>query len=381
MTRLALAMALAVTAVGRTSAQNFGDDLPTLAAWFYFYGSTSTTIIKPSDVFCGNCPKGRKCGEFSPPKQGCIAKAGKGLAREHVEIRGWVVDPGYYGDDNNEEYIFEVLLDRGWTPIIPTDVVHPISSPHEIAAAITPHNVIEFSRGIARLDGTAWGGSKSAVIKVEVDGWGPARMSHPLPVPPPNDWIRLPRDRLVGWPFDSQNPPSLPGGPLRDSAYVRLVGTLWEDTYHPNVGSVEEKKAKHCWARHATSYTPGDHPRYLLEERGWFEIHPVDFLAVLDSPAAHTDTLEAIAICGTGEVTRDIRPPGPRPSQTATVGFEEILDNAFIDWESVKTPNRVTVSSDGIRVHVRVEDLTSRAGASRVVRSGKFKAFYRVFWQ
>src|SRR5258706_6741020 len=64
------------------------DDLEALVAWFY--GSVSNTQIKPSDVFCGNCPKGKNCSGWKAPTGACTAKLAGRLAREHVEIRGWV---------------------------------------------------------------------------------------------------------------------------------------------------------------------------------------------------------------------------------------------------------------------------------------------------
>src|SRR5258706_12910494 len=113
-------------------------------------------------------------------------------------------------------------------------------------------------------------------------------------------------------------------------------------------------------------------------------MHPVDFLARLDAPP-RTEAIEAVAICTYGdeskEVTHEIRLPGPPPSLNATPGFEELPDEPFTVWESVKAPDRVTLLSDGngIRVHVEIKKSIKHLGIP--IGDGKFKALYRVFWR
>jgi len=114
-------------------------------------------------------------------------------------------------------------------------------------------------------------------------------------------------------------------------------------------------------------------------DRGWMELHPVDFIAKIIPPVIK-ERIEAIVVCCHQRVDldREIAPPIPRPSPSARIGFEEIVDNGFTVWSSVKTTNRVTVLPDRIRVRVRVEE----GGFLGIGGHGaKFKALYRVFWQ
>jgi hypothetical protein len=101
----------------------------------------------------------------------------------------------------------------------------------------------------------------------------------------------------------------------------------------------------------------------------------VDFLARIDPPSAAKETVEVLALCDTSEITRSIMPPGPRPSPQSTVGFEELVDDDFTVWQSVTTPNRVTIFPERIEVHGRVET------GGLFGHGAKFKAVYRVFWQ
>jgi hypothetical protein len=92
------------------------------------YANYSATGEPTSHYFCGNNRK-------SPPGAPCMSKAfgpsGNRLAAtERVEIRGWVIASQVaewgFGDANNsegvpEEYLFDVLLDHGWTPATPAD--------------------------------------------------------------------------------------------------------------------------------------------------------------------------------------------------------------------------------------------------------------------
>jgi hypothetical protein len=106
-------------------------------------------------------------------------------------------------------------------------------------------------------------------------------------------------------------------------------------------------------------------------------MHPVNFVAKIDPPEIK-ERLEAILVCCAyeAELTKEITPPIPRPYPTATIGFEEIVDDAFTVWSSVKTTNRVTVLPDGIRINVKVQE-----GAWGLGHGAKFKALYRVFWR
>ncbi len=354
------------------------------------YAADSTTQVKPSDVFCGNFVK--------DSTRSCTSKAtdgnGNRPAHERTEIRGWIIGvdgPDSPGDLENE-YRFRVLLDYGWTPATPAaDGIFPLNTPEAINAAITPHNAIFFGQndagnGPAMIDSNpkVWGGTRAAVLHVEVNGWGPARMGH---APPPNDWVTFAPGSAgdqnvnggnagtkIGWPFDPSNPlgtgtldacdPS-----LANCAYVRLVGTLWEDEPHIHDGSDAQKDAKGCWHGGATGQGSFG--------RGYFEIHPVDFMARVQPTNPHNETLAVVAMCDSSTVDHDFFPPGPAPSAGMTVGFQELTDDSFTVWRSVTTPNvgdRVTVFPDHIHVHVHVET------GGLFGHGAKFKALYRVFW-
>ncbi|MFN0167939.1 MAG: hypothetical protein ACKV22_16055 [Bryobacteraceae bacterium] len=332
------------------------------------YWVAGRTQTPPSMVFCGNSVKG------STP--GCLSKAtgpnGNMPAYERVEVRGWVVDTPYFipGED---EFGFNLLLDHGWTSDTLSGVT-PYNTADKINKAITAHNVIAFGNGDqggpARLssDANIWGGTRAMVLHIEVNGWGPARMKSKQP---PRDWV--PVREGVAWPFDPENPPAVHPGPLASGDYVRLVGTLWEDEPHKldgGVGGDEGKDAKGCWRGGSTGQgTFG---------RGYFEIHPVDYMAKIERDPANdrAGALHVIAMCGDGEVTRELVPPGPRPSPSSVVEVEELVDDDFTVWRSVKTQNRVTKTSDTTaQVHVRIET------GGLFGHGAKFKAMYRVFWR
>jgi len=296
-------------------------------------------VGRPSDVFCGNWVK--------QADRACTSKAtdsnGNRPAQEHVEIRGWIVGvdgPDTPGQHPENEYRFNVLLDHGWTPATPSGAgIFPINTPEAINATITPDNVIWFGQndsanGPAVLDSNGtrrWGGTRAAVLHVEVNGWGPARMGQ---APYPDDWKDFSRNQdtnvkvngpnantLVGWPFDPTNP--LGTGPLdvcdqslTNCAYVRLVGTPWEDEPHVRDGTDAVKDAKGCWNSGATGQGGFG--------RGFFEMHPVDFMARIQRNGARTETLGLIVMCGTSAVDRDFSPPTPPPSPGMTIHFQEI---------------------------------------------------------
>jgi hypothetical protein len=335
------------------------------------YRYAERTNTRPSLVFCGNRVKG------STP--GCTSKAtgvnGNMPAYERVEVRGWVVGGDPYFNDGEDEFIFNLLLDHGWTSdTLSSSGVTPYNTADQINRAITPHNVITFGHGdqggAARLspDANIWGGTRAMVLHIEVNGWGPARMG---PAPPPADWV--PVRGQTGWPFDPANPPAVRPGPLVDGDYVRLVGTLWEDEPHRlegGNGGDAGKDAKGCWRGGSTGQGTWG--------RGWFEIHPVDYMAKIERDPANdrAGALHVIAMCGDGELTRQLTPPGPRPSPTAVVEVEEFVDNDFTVWRSVQTQNRVTkISETTAQVQVRIET----GGAFG--HGAKFKALYRVFWR
>jgi hypothetical protein len=380
-----LSATLAGTTPGCSSARTVIDAARRAA----LYGSIGATQVRPSQVFCGNRVK---------QGGGCTSKAtnsdGETPAVENVEVRGWVLQiTGFDGPGTSEdEFRLNVLLDHGWIPASPAaDSLNIFATPEKINSAITPHNLIGFGNGDAMTgqftlkglgpsgsgpaklhpDDNSWGGSRAHVVHVEINGWGPARMSTPAPA----DWVRLDHDPDVGdvgWPFDPVNPPSLHGTPLELGDYVRLVGTLWEDEPHVHSGENggdDGKDGKGCWNGGATGQG-----RY---GRGYFEIHPVDYMAIIDRvPGNQKERLEFVSMCGTSSLSRLVPPPGPQPSPNASIAVEEFVDNSFTVWQSVKTTNRFQVRPDNVTViDVDIE------GGGLFGHGAKFKAAYRIFWQ
>jgi hypothetical protein len=307
-----------------------------------------------------------------------------------AEVHGWLLtDPIYtwvnVEDEVDEnEVLLDLLLDWGWEQQYPaSEHAWAVNTPERINQSITPHNIIHFGvgssgTGFSLLTRNVWGGSHAVAVHVEINGWGPAFSGRDRPLPT----TQLERVRFEGWvtsasapagkesvlfPFDPFHPPSTIGyTDLSKGAYVRMVGMLWEDAPHERDGGNggdQGKDAKGCWKDGV--HDLGDHGR------GYFEIHPVDYLAILDPPE-HTDALEMFAICGDGTLDRIIRPAGSRPGPNASIGYREYIDTSFSFSRSYNR-DRVTVLNDGIRVHVTVGDGDRRGK--------KFKAAYHVFWQ
>ncbi|HUR17896.1 MAG TPA: hypothetical protein VMZ51_03035 [Acidimicrobiales bacterium] len=331
----------------------------------------------PSEVFCGNRPK-RPQG--SPCATGSVPTA---KAKEHVEIRGTVTGiQGYFDSDANreeinEEFLVTVLLDHGWKPADPDQAA--VTTLADIDTWTTPYNANTWAPdSLLRPDGAIWGGPEAMVIHVEVDGWLPSgRMcrtkaadgSCAEPGPAPVSWKEsrgMPG--AVRWAFDPEFPPSQAAAccKLRVGSYLRLVGTMWEDEVHefglgPVVGA-----AHSCWNEGTTT------------GRGWMEMHPVDYMALLDKPPPAKDALETLVACErpgpgpAGNATsfgKDIIVPGTPPGG-AKVACEYRVDPDFTDESSV-VEQLITKLPNGVHVEVKLK---------REQSSAKFKATYHVSW-
>jgi hypothetical protein len=346
------------------------------------YGAYEAGDYNQTDFWCGNRARGGQ-------SQTCASKAtddnGERPVRQ-VEVRGWVVSPPGYNEGENE-WIFNLLLDHGWTQASPaSEHAEPINTPELINAVITPHNVVSFGVGdggaaTAWLGDNAWGSASALTLHVEVNGWGrrSGTSDHRARAwPPPPGWTIAPRTAAenghpgVAWSFDPFDPPAAPGvgGPLAAGDYVRMVGMLWEDAPHEDSDEGRSgddadhtQDGKQCWKS-------GRHDRGGVG-RGFSELHPVDYLAKLAAPR-RTDRLYVVALCGdAANVARDVRPPDPRPPG-ATAAFEEFLDLEFTNLGSV-TRHRVRPHDE----HITIDVITrNRTNGTR----GKFKAVYRVFW-
>lgn len=171
----------------------------------------------------------------------------------------------------------------------------------------------------------------------------------------------------VHWAFDPGFPPSRLDVCCRATvgSYVRLVGTMWEDEVHefglgPVVGAAHD-----CWNEGATA------------GRGWMEMHPVDYMALIEKPAPRTDVVDSLVVCErpsssgtTTSVTKDVTLPGGRPSPDAHVGCEYRIDPDFTAEKQIVV-HRMVPGPTGFHIEVTLD---------RQSQSAKFKATYHVFW-
>jgi hypothetical protein len=227
-------------------------------------------------------------------------------AVEKVEIRGWIQNVEGFSEPKDSEYAFNVTLDLDWdkSPCAAPGIT-PINSLDALSMAIAPYSQSAQAWGgpvtTSNGRGNALGGPNSIVIHVEINGWegrsppGWNGVWHPDKNPQcqadtpgsgvPPGWMTF--DRHTGennfhtgshWIFDPSRPPGTPANAdLKAGDYVRIVGTLWEDGPH------DAAKAVPCWAEGSTNVG--------VQGRGWFEIHGVDFMAVLSSavPSSRAD--------------------------------------------------------------------------------------------
>jgi hypothetical protein len=161
----------------------------------------------------------------------------------------------------------------------------------------------------------------------------------------------------VFWPYDRDNAPhhsSTPAGPFMVGDYVRIVGTLWEDFPHG-------ASASGCWASGKSA------------ERGYAEIHPVDFMARIPPPrnydgsARPSSGLNWVNACSDAKtLSVDLFPPEKRPAGAWKVGVNEVMRP---DFTTTTTPPR-SISATAFKGHVDVQ----------TTGDAKFAAVYKASW-
>lgn len=249
-----------------------------------------------SKLWCGNLLKIPAAGQDKPQTSvltcgdACCGSAklndGRNVrAVERAELRGWITEPSA-PDQPEGELHFLLIPDFGWTPRSPG--VRPMNRVEDLMQVVTP------------MGDTELGG-----IKVELNLWGPMRICgiaatearvyfergrfcDEFRTRRPADWCFPTSVANIFAPFDLENPPhhsATDPGRFRAGDYVRIVGTLWEDDAH----------GASCWK------APGSHSA----QRGWLELHSVDFMARLPAEAR-------------GQVNTS--PDGKRPTAIATLG-------------------------------------------------------------
>jgi len=218
------------------------------------------------------------------------------------------------------------------------------------------------------------------VIKAELNAWHMNDQGSPLcgrylgfcrnwigRGPPRGEWIGLPQSAYGGsvdataagnafWPYDPRLPQS--GQTLGDGEYVRVAGTLWQDTDHGGVIR---------W----TSLKPAF--------GGWFEIHPVDWI-IRSTPPAVPKTVRMVEMINwlPGPINfaeiRNLTPSDAMPNG-AVLRCRELIDGRFTDPASIVQHSAVVQTAD-VLVQTTVSGFTPGPG-----RMGRFKAAYILWWE
>lgn len=340
--------------------------------------ATSFGPTPASRLWCGNLLKIPSSGQSQPQtaKLNCdgsccgFAKTNDGKnvrAVERAEVRGWITQPNS-PDLIEGEVHFMLIPDFGWKAT--TSAVRAINNVGAYMAVTTP------------LGDTLDGG-----IKVELNGWGPVRICgiDPAGYRPqsqlcpefrtkrPADWCYPTTAENVFATFDMDNPPhhsATPAGPFQGGDYVRMVGTLWEDGAHGSGG---------CWV------APGTHSA----NRGWLEMHSVDFMARLPPPTRsrpHTAgkgekmQLALLGVCvpsnasgGTAKQSIDVFPSEPKPTGHWRPHLKEYPSDAFT--------NRGTEVIAVYRQADRVSVTASVTAPPSFISRGLFFAGYTATWE
>jgi len=321
----------------------------------------------------------------------CRSKAtdpsGNTVAIEKVEIRGWIVPRLHDGfADDATEFVFHVMLDLDWDlPPCHDPSVTPINSLATLSSAISPHNLVKWGARlqppIANTLGHAHGGPESIVIHVEVNAWE----GHAVPAlgGATTGWIPFDFSGSGGraglhWIYDPFNPPILSAPPPDEPAYVRVVGTLWEDEPHTGSSHGLEHTAQSCWDEgHNHTGTSFDGHQF---GRGYFEIHGVDYMAIVPRvgrPAINSSKFSVLALCSGATVTNWEVPAPNIPHPGGTLRVEHVLlgDFNFGNPSPAEQIIRFPDSLNPDRIRVTVGAPGSYQGSN-----GKYMSLFRVLW-
>jgi len=398
---------------------------------------SGTTKILPSEMLCGNITKPTleslglagnpqvKGMLLKPPYKdacesasGVVDSNGRPIrATERVEVRGWLPEAPAGGCDP-AEVCWNTILDYGWKSES-LGASLSLNTPELIVQHLTPHDIMNFGAGDETpstfsnaalndlqsncLDTSTFGipehdcvGEMADGIHVEADGWRTpgfnptGNHSGDFQIPAPPDWNQMDTQQsgtvpenndmngnpttagelLSRWPFDPFDPPAMPGQSafLAQGDYVRIVGTLWED--HPSGGW-----ATRCWD---SSVQIGTGTR---NNRGWKEIHPVDYIARLGGSSSGrdltNDKLVIVTICGAGNgITKTISLGTPPPN--SALACTEILNTEWtVSPQTDIGTDQITPLADGTGVQVQLK-LNPRGPLQG---DPKFYAGYHVRWQ
>ena len=172
--------------------------------------------------------------------------------------------------------------------------------------------------------------------------------------------------------------------------YVRVVGTLLSDNPHaytladfsswwaynfPSPSTETQIEWNGAIADWHPGVDPISNPTHYAR---WSEIHPPDLIKPLPAPS-RTSTMKAIGLAARpSECQRallTLAPDDPRPSPTATIGWEEIRGPETY-WPNGQNAQNGSWVRD-LGTSIMVDAAVCGGGGS----PGRFKAFYRVWWK
>ncbi|MFN0181897.1 MAG: hypothetical protein ACKVZ0_24105 [Gemmatimonadales bacterium] len=315
----------------------------------------------------------------------------RGTELHVAELRGWLrmVDDPADGCGDKSDFHYSLELDTDWA----------------LSQGIDLHQVLRVGNAVK-------------VGQIEA-GWTMRRtLSLPIIKLELNAFPRMPEDGGRGKPADwtwDQNcglyNRAFPYNPLQPGPnttltpfttaigergpYVRVSGSLVTDSPHDYPGdwgqwfnrvfgwAAGSDPTGQEWGGAVPQWAPGiasDDPRHPAR---WTEIHPVDMIEVLPNPPAPRVTVRALAMVARPgpnsceEANFFLTPDTPRPSGTASVGWQELRGpETFFPWGEGKDGSWVTDQRVGIMVRARVCGAGDHFGSP-----GRFKALYRVWWR
>ncbi len=235
-----------------------------------------------------------------------------------------------------------------------------------------------------RADGLNVPMSSEAALKAELNAWHPNDQGSPRCVQffqqcrhwigrgaPPTGWIALDasaydssvdRDAPANtfWPYDPRVP-LVGSSPLVPDDYVRMAGTLWQDTDH---GGVDR------WTR-------------LRPALGaWLELHPVDWIVRVPGPAVRklvriVERINWDPAADSAE-TRTLEPV-PQTVASHALRCLELVDGRFTLPASV-VQHSTTVNATDVVVQTTVRRAVPLPGLPGL-QPGRFKASYILWWE
>ncbi len=224
----------------------------------------------------------------------------------------------------------------------------------------------------------------TAVMKAELNAWHSMDQGSPRcgawlgfcrhwigrGPPPSAAWIALPQSAYPSgmdataagnafWPYDPRLMQQ--GSPLGQGAYVRMLGTLWQDTDHAGVTR---------WSNVKPAFG------------GWLEIHPPDWIVRVNPPAV-PKSLRVVEIVNWSLTavldSRTLTPAETQPSGQV-LRCRELVDGRFTLPVSV-LQHTTTLGATEVTVQTTVCAAVPGSGGTTLLQPGRFKAAYILWWE